>query len=74
MPRENAAAKGQRLLAEGRVIVKSITPQAVTASVRGDSGLIYTVVGDLGGWSCPCDALTRCSHIQAVALVTLRPI
>ena len=74
MPREDAFSKARRLLAEGRVIVKAVTPNAVTAIVRGDSGKLYAVSGEYERWSCNCSALSRCSHVMALQLVTLEPL
>jgi uncharacterized Zn finger protein len=74
MPRESAFAKSRRLLVEGRVVVKAVNERAVVACVRGDSGVIYRVVGDCTGFRCPCSALGPCSHGMAVALVALLPL
>jgi hypothetical protein len=72
--REDARSKARRLLAEGRVIVKAVNERAVVATVRGDSGVIYRVVGDPTGFRCPCPAVGPCSHGMAVALVALLPL
>ncbi len=72
--RENAAAKARRLLAEGRVTVRSIGVDEIVAVVRGDSAREYEVRWDPAGWSCPCEAGRACSHVQAVKLVVLEPI
>jgi uncharacterized Zn finger protein len=71
-PRENAPVKARRLLAEGRVIVTHVDGRAVRATVRGDSGALYSVQHLPGQWSCSCDASPygRCSHLRAVQLVT----
>ena len=72
--RENSQVKAARLCASGRVAIRSITDDMITATVRGDSGRVYEVVLDPAGWHCPCDAASiRCSHVQAVQLVTLEP-
>lgn len=73
MPREDAAAKARRLLAEGRVTVRTITTDQIVAEVRGDSARAYSTRWDPGGWHCDCDALSRCSHVRAVQLITLEP-
>lgn len=69
--RENAAAKARRLLVEGRVDLEYRQGRHVIASVRGDSGELYVVEHYDGAWSCSCVALGRCSHVQAIQLVTV---
>jgi uncharacterized Zn finger protein len=71
--RENAAAKGRRLLTEGRVTIRMIDADEITAVVRGDTAREYAVRWDRLGWSCECDARSRCSHVRAVMLVVLEP-
>lgn len=71
--REDAATKARRLLAEGRLTVRSVTEDIIEASVRGDSALVYVTRWDRGGWTCTCDARSRCSHVRALMLVTLEP-
>ncbi len=71
--RENAPTKARRLLVEGRVVVHYCGPQGVRAFVRG-SGELHRVEYQHGrGWICSCPAIGRCSHRQAVELVTQRP-
>jgi hypothetical protein len=72
--REEARSKARRLLAEGRLTIRTIGRDAIIANVRGDSARIYAVVWDPTGWFCPCDAAGRCSHILAVQLVVLEPL
>jgi uncharacterized Zn finger protein len=72
--RENARSKARRLLAEGRVTLRRIGPDAIVARVRGDSAREYAVAWNPSGWFCPCDAVGRCSHILAVMLVVLEPL
>jgi uncharacterized Zn finger protein len=70
--RENAAAKGRRLLTEGRLRVREVNEGAGTTSAecRGDSGLTYIVGRDEAGrWYCACEAKGRCSHQIALQLV-----
>jgi uncharacterized Zn finger protein len=69
--RENAMTKARRLLGEGRVIVTAINGRNVDAVVRGDSAELYSVTHRSGSWACDCAALGRCSHVQALILVTL---
>jgi uncharacterized Zn finger protein len=72
--RESAMTKARRLLAEGRVSITRVDGAAVDALVRGDSARLHLVQHRPGWWTCPCDALSvRCSHVQAVQLVTLVP-
>lgn len=74
MMREDAATKARRLLSEGRVTIGLLSDDEIRAEVRGDSARTYAVIWSPGGWSCPCDALSRCSHVRAVQLVTLEPV
>jgi hypothetical protein len=71
--RENAASKGRRLLVEGRLRIRSAGPAVIVATCIGDSAEVYHVGYEPGGWHCSCPALTRCSHLTALMLVTLRP-
>jgi uncharacterized Zn finger protein len=71
VPRENAMAKARRLLAEGRLIVTAVDGRNIDAVVRGDSAELYSVTHRSGSWACDCAALGRCSHVQALMLVTL---
>jgi uncharacterized Zn finger protein len=71
--RERSEEKARRLLAEGRLTVRAIADDMIEASVRGDSALVYRTRWDRGGWTCSCDARSRCSHVQALMLVTLEP-
>jgi len=69
---ENAAAKGRRLLVEGRVRLIEVDEAGghVVADVRGDSARIYAVIYGAGdGWRCDCPTYGVCSHIRAVQLV-----
>jgi hypothetical protein len=66
--RENALNKGRRYVAEGRLVVRSVTAESARAECRGD-GAIYKVGYD-GRWFCDCPALGRCSHQYALGLVT----
>jgi hypothetical protein len=67
--RENAQGKARRYVAEGRMIVRSVTAETARAECRGD-GAIYTLGFDNGRWFCTCPALGRCSHQYALGLVT----
>ena len=70
MPRENAMTKARRLLSEGRVTIVHADEGGVAALVRGDTAMTYRVTHAGGEWRCDCPARTRCSHVQAVMLVT----
>jgi hypothetical protein len=61
------------LLAEGKLTVHTITADIMEAPVRGDSALIYRTRWDGAGWTCSCNACSRCSHVQALMLVVLEP-
>jgi hypothetical protein len=70
MPRENAYDKGRRYLAEGRLVVSHVDPTFIEGLVRG-TGAVHRVAFERGrGWSCTCQALTYCSHLYALMLVT----
>jgi uncharacterized Zn finger protein len=72
-PREDAATKARRLLTEGRVTIVHADEGGVNALIRGDSAMTYRVSHAGGEWRCDCPARTRCSHVQAVMLITNRP-
>jgi uncharacterized Zn finger protein len=69
-PREDSASKARRLLGEGRVTIVHADEGGVAALIRGDSAMTYRVTHAGGEWRCDCAARTRCSHVQAVMLVT----
>jgi uncharacterized Zn finger protein len=74
MPRENAAQKARRYLAEGRLQVIEVRPERIAALCRGD-GATYRLSWHRGRWSCTCPALTdRCAHLAALRLVTDAPV
>jgi uncharacterized Zn finger protein len=67
---ENAAAKGRRLLVEGRLRVLAVDAGTASAECRGDSGMTYVLGRDTSGrWACSCEARGRCSHLIALMLV-----
>jgi uncharacterized Zn finger protein len=69
MPRENAQAKGRRYLAEGRLLVDRVDSDEIRARCRG-GGAVYELGLERGEWFCNCPALTTCSHLIALQLVT----
>lgn len=74
MPREDAATKGRRMLAEGRLTVERLTPSGlIVARCRGDSGAVYALGFDPDGseWRCTCPSRGRCSHLRALQLVVV---
>jgi hypothetical protein len=73
MTREDVQAKAVRLVGSGRVTLRSLGPDLIAARVRGDSAQVYNVGWDPDGWRCDCEAVTRCSHIRAVQLVSVAP-
>jgi len=76
MSRENAQAKGRRMLTEGRLRVLRIERSGlIVAECRGDSGEVYTLGFEpmWGQWRCTCEAKGRCSHIIALMLVVTAP-
>ena len=73
MTRESAREKAKRLLGEGRVIVVSVEPGLVNASVRSE-GAIYATGWRHGTWFCDCEnashtAVASCSHVRALHLI-----
>jgi uncharacterized Zn finger protein len=74
--REDARTKAIRMLGEGRILLEHVKGRSIVATVRGDSGAIYRVSHEAGGWSCDCEARSTCSHVRAVMLVTapVRPV
>jgi hypothetical protein len=72
--RENAAAKGRRLLAEGRLRVTLVAGGVIAATCLGDSAEQYQLGFEAWrGWHCSCPARGRCSHLSGLMLVTIRP-
>ena len=69
MARESAATKARRYLTEGRVVVTRAEPNRAGAIVRGDGHLWHVTVNG-PHWTCTCPCRQRCSHMQAVGLVT----
>ncbi len=70
MTRETIAAKAARYLAEGRVTVTRVAGDLADAIVMGDSGE-HHVSHDPAGWRCTCPARVRCSHVEALKLITV---
>lgn len=68
-PRENAEAKGRRYLIEGRLVVERVAGSEIRARCRG-GGAVYDLGLDRGAWWCSCPALSLCSHLVALQLVT----
>lgn len=73
MPREDYRTKAVRYLGEGRLTVRRAGDSSIVATCRGDSAEVYRVEFAEGVWSCTCPARSRCAHLQALMLVTLRP-
>jgi uncharacterized Zn finger protein len=72
--RENVDAKGRRYLTEGRLRVAQIDSRTIEATCLGDGAELYVLGYRAGRWWCNCAARTKCSHITALQLVTVRPI
>jgi hypothetical protein len=66
---EHAQAKGRRYLAEGRLLVDRVDGDEIRARCRG-GGALYELGYSDGSWFCSCPALTTCSHLAALQLVT----
>jgi hypothetical protein len=71
--REDARTKGTRYLSSGRLIVDRVSGSEITARCRGDNAKVYACGYVSGAWYCGCVALTKCSHLVALQLVTLEP-
>jgi hypothetical protein len=71
--RENATAKGLRLLTEARLTVWRADGRRILAHCRGDSGEWYDVGYSRGSWYCSCPSFGRCSYLVALMRVTVRP-
>ncbi|MDQ2983518.1 MAG: hypothetical protein M3R70_06290 [Actinomycetota bacterium] len=70
MSRENAAAKGRRYIAEGRLILRRLDEADgfCEADCRG-SGAVWICGRDERGWFCNCPARGLCAHVEALRLV-----
>jgi uncharacterized Zn finger protein len=68
--RENAAAKAERLLTSGRVVLTRVDGRYVRAIVRGDTQGFHVVEHVGGQWSCDCSSYRACSHRLAVQRIT----
>jgi hypothetical protein len=69
--RENATAKANRILAEGRLVVRELDEYGgtVTADCRGDAAVHSLGRDEAGRWFCSCKARGRCSHLLALGSV-----
>jgi hypothetical protein len=66
--RENAREKDKRYVGEGRLLVEH--GDTIRARCRG-GGKVYELGLERGEWFCDCPALTTCSHLHALWLVTV---
>lgn len=74
MTRESLDQKAARYLCEGRIRLVRVEGDHIDATVSGDAASLYVVTHRPSGWRCSCVAtVVRCSHVAAVALVTLAP-
>ena len=65
MSRENAAAKANRYLVEGRIVLSLVTTLQVKGTARGD-GALWRFGYDQGAWWCDCPARSdQCCHLRA---------
>jgi uncharacterized Zn finger protein len=73
--RESLDDKARRYLTEGRIrLVRVEEGDNIDATVQGDASRPYVVTHRPSGWRCSCvSTVLRCSHVAAVALVTLAP-
>lgn len=70
--REDYRTKGKRYVGEGRLTVEHVDQLAIRARCRG-GGEEYECGHQDNRWWCTCPALSTCSHIAALQLVTRRP-
>lgn len=70
--RESAEQKGRRYLVEGRLRIERVAGGVIRARCRG-GGDEYELGFRDGAWYCHCPALTRCAHLVALELVSVRP-
>jgi hypothetical protein len=72
--REDARARGRRLVSEGRLVLRRVDDVEILAVCRGDSGQVHELgYHPDGGWWCDCEARTQCGHLYALQLVTVAP-
>jgi len=71
MTTETVDDKATRLLAERRLRILWATDEALSARVRGDSGVHDIHWSRSRGWSCSCPCRQRCSHLIAVGSITV---
>lgn len=71
---ETVETKVTRLLAERQVQIRFCSDGVISATVRGDSGIYDVRWTRNQGWTCPCACRGRCSHVEAVSAVTMRPV
>lgn len=69
--RESVHEKGRRYLGEGRLIVSVVTGGRVEATCRGGEDVYEVGLRD-NEWFCTCPARSRCAHLVALQLVTVR--
>lgn len=70
--REDARAKGRRMLVEARLRVTWVDDSRIQGVIRGDGGEFYEVGFEDGAWCCTCPARSpRCSHLVALQLCTV---
>jgi hypothetical protein len=70
--RENAAMKARRYLSEGRLYIRHVGPDGITALCKGD-GEFYRLGLRNGSWHCDCPAVSvNCSHLLGLRLVCTR--
>jgi uncharacterized Zn finger protein len=72
MARESVEAKGRRYLVEGRLMITAVARDQASATIRGNGHLYRVGHSPADGWWCTCPAKTRCAHIVALQLVTVR--
>jgi len=66
--------KGRRLLSEGRLTLLEVDGDRIKAECRGDSAAVYDTgfSEERGEWYCSCPARSKCAHLVALQLVTVR--
>jgi uncharacterized Zn finger protein len=72
MPKQSSEDKALGYLTQGRVCVRDVSSDGISATVRGSDPEPYLVTFTrLLGWACDCPArVSACAHVMAVQLVT----
>lgn len=72
LSQEPDVVAGRRLVLEGRLIVREVTPTFIRATCR-DAGDVYSLGFKNGAWWCECRRVSRCVHLVALQQVCDTP-